>query len=93
MFENGLQALTQGNIYKMLHTFEEYELSKNVEKVLDIVWNMNIHSLRVIINSNYSVFTPAEPKRLTDCRNLICPPIYQYIPNTIQNSYMKESYE
>jgi len=62
MFENGLQALTQGNIYKMLHTFEEYELSKNVEKVLGIVWNMNIHLLRVIINSNYSVFTPAEPE-------------------------------
>lgn len=93
MFENGLQALTQDNIYKMLHIFEEYELSKNVEKVLDIVWNMNIHLLRVIINSNCSVFTPAEPKRLTDWRNLICPPIYQYIPNTIQNSYMKESYE
>jgi hypothetical protein len=77
----------------MLHTFEEHELSKSAEEVLDTVWKMNIPLLRVIINSNYSVFTPVEPKRLTDWRNLICPPIYQYIPNTIQNSYMKESYE
>jgi hypothetical protein len=93
MFENGLQALTQDNIYKMLHTFEQHELSKSAEEVLDIVWKMNIPLLRVIINSNYSVFTLAEPNRLTDWRKLICPPIYHYIPKTIQNSYMKESYE
>jgi hypothetical protein len=93
MFENGLQALTQDNIYKMLHTFEEHEISKSAEEVLDIVWKMNIPLLRVIINSSYSVFTAAEPKRLTDWRKLICSPIYQYIPKTIQNSYMKESYQ
>ena len=92
MFENGLQALTPDNAYSMLQIFEKHDLSKNAEDVLDIVWKMSIPLLRDIINTNYSVFIPAEVGSITDWRKLICPPIYQYTPKTGQNSYLK-SYE
>jgi len=92
MFENGLQALTPDNAYSMLQIFEKHDLSKSAEDVLDIVWKMSIPLLRDIINTNYSVFIPAEVGSITDWRKLICPPIYQYTPKTGQNSYLK-SYE
>ena len=93
MFKSGLQALTPDSIYSMLQTFEKHDLSKSAEEVLDIVWKIGIPLLRVIINSTFTVFIPAEPERLTDWRKLICPPFFQYISKTVQGSYIKESYE
>jgi hypothetical protein len=89
IFEGGLQSLTQDNMYNMLDTFEKYNLSISAEQVLDIVWKMSMPLLHTIIDSHYPIFLPAEPERLRDWRNLVCHPIYLYIPKTAQSSYVK----
>jgi hypothetical protein len=89
IFNSGLETLTQENMFNMLHRFEAYNLSEKAEQVLDIVWKMNIPILRSIISSNYMVFMPSDPEVLKDWRKLICTPYFNYIPKTVQSSYIK----
>lgn len=81
---NKLQSLSPENIYDMLCIFEEYNLSKSAENVIDSVWEISIPILH-IVDIMYYKFTQ---EAIGDWRKFVHS--YGYKPKTTQSAYIKE---
>lgn len=80
---NELQSLTPENIYNMLCIFEEYNLNKSAENVLDSVWEISIPILHIV---DIMYYKPTQ-EVIGDWRKFVLR--YGYIPKTSQTPYIK----
>jgi hypothetical protein len=85
LFNDKMQSLTPGNIYDMLQIFEEYNLSKSAEDVLDSVWEISLPILHIIDTMYYSSY---RQEVIGDWRKFVSR--YRYRPKTTQSPYIKE---
>lgn len=85
LFNSKLQSLTPENIYDMLCIFEDYNLSKSAEDVLDSVWEISIPILHIVDTMYY------RPKQeiIGDWRKFASS-VYGYKPKTTQSPYIKD---
>ena len=81
---NKLHSLTPENIYDMLCIFEEYNLSKSAENVLDSVWEISIPILHIVDTMYYK----PSPEVIDDWRKFVLK--YGYKPKTTQSPHIKE---
>lgn len=81
---NKLQSLTPENMNDMLCIFEEYNLSKSAEGVLDSVWEISIPILHIV---DIMYYKPNQ-EVIGDWRKFVSR--YGYQPKTAQSPYIKE---
>ena len=82
--DSTLQSLSPENMNDMLCIFEEYNLSKSAENVLDSVWEISIPILHIVDTMYYK----PTPVVIGDWRKFVLK--YGYKPRTTQSPYIKE---
>jgi hypothetical protein len=84
LFNDKMQSLTPENMYDMLCTFEDYNLSKSAEDVLDSVWEISVPILHIVDTMHYK---PGQ-EIIGDWRKFVSR--YGYKPKTKQSHYIKK---
>jgi hypothetical protein len=82
--DSTLQSLSPENMNDMLCIFEEYNLSKSAENVLDSMWEISVPILHIVDTMYYKPTLEV----IGDWRKFVLK--YGYKPRTTQSPYIKE---